>query len=121
MKLLTLPALAVLSLSLMACDRRDAEPVEPATTADTAMTDSPAATMPTDTTMAPTDTTTMPPATTAGACEGLTGQALDDCLNQAGPTTNPAMTDPNAPTTNDGTMNQGTTPADADTTTPPRS
>ena len=127
MKLLTLPALVVLSLSMAACDRRDAEPVEPASTADTAAVDTPAATMPTDT------TTATPPATTAGACEGLTGQALTDCLNQAGPTstppaaTDPAMTDPTAPpppTTNDAGTPTDTDvpqPENTDATTPPQS
>lgn len=117
MKLLTLPALVVLSLSMAACDRRDAEPIEPAGTADTAAVDTPAATMPTDT------TTATPPATTAGACEGLTGQALTDCLNQAGPTN-----DPNAPppTTNEAdTLNETGTdvpqPENTDATTPPQS
>lgn len=118
MKLLTLPALVVLSLSMAACDRRDAEPVEPTGAADTAAVETPAATMPTDT------TTAMPPTTMAGACEGLTGQALTDCLNQAGPTT----TDPNAPppTTNEaGTMDDTGTdvplPENTDATTPPQS
>lgn len=109
MKLLTLPALAVLSLSMLGCDRRDAEPVEPAGTADTAMVDTPSATMPTDT------TTTTPPTTSAGACEGLTGQALTDCLNQAGPT----MSDPTAPPADDHTGMP--MPTDTDATTPPQS
>jgi hypothetical protein len=115
MKLLTLPALVVLSLSMAACDRRDAEPLEPAGAADTAAVDTPSATM-------PVDTTTTPPATTAGACEGLTGQALTDCLNQTGPATDPAMTDPTTNgtgTTNDaGTMNDAGTPTDTDVPVP---
>jgi hypothetical protein len=125
MKLLTLPALVVLSLSMAACGGRDAEPVEPAGAGDTAAIDTPTATMPTDTTGAtmPTDSTgATPPATTAGACEGLTGQALTDCLNQAGPTT-----DPNAPPTmnESGTMDDAGTdlsqPENTDATTPPQS
>jgi hypothetical protein len=125
MKLLTLPALVVLSLSMAACGGRDAEPIEPAGAGDTAAIDTPTATMPTDSTGAtmPTDSTgAMPPATTAGACEGLTGQALTDCLNQAGPTTGPNET----PTTNEAGMTDDTgadvpLPENADATTPPQS
>lgn len=124
MKLLTLSALAALTLSMAACDRRDAEPIEPAETADTAVVDTPAATMPTDA------TTSMPPPANTGACEGLTGQALTDCLTQAGPISTPPGADPSLtdPAASPATDAAGTptdtdvpTPSDADATTPPQS
>lgn len=117
MKTLTLCALMTLSLSLAACADRDAERVEPAMP-DAATTPAPMDTAPTTAT----DPATTPPMN-SGACEGLTGQALTDCLNRAGPTsapptttdpatTEPTLTDPT--TTND-------TGASTDPVTPPQS
>lgn len=119
MKTLTLCALITLSLSMTACGDREAEPVAPATP-DTAMTPAPMDTAP----AATTDPVTPPPMNT-GACEGLTGQALTDCLNQAGPTsappttTDPATTEPTL-TDPTPTNDTGVSTEPADTTTPPQ-
>lgn len=115
MKLLTLSALVALSLSMAACNQRDAESETAAASAEAGTgpgaVDAPDAISPGDpNAMDP----MMPPATTGGACEGLTGQALTDCLNQAGPTSAPTMTDPTAPTTDDAAV-------PSDTATPPQS
>lgn len=94
MKPLTLCALIALSLSMTACNEREAEPVD-AATPGAAMTPAPADTPPPTTT-----DPAMPPPMNTGACEGLTGQAFTDCLDRAGPTsappttTDPATTEP---------------------------
>ncbi|MFC0676788.1 hypothetical protein ACFFGH_02835 [Lysobacter korlensis] len=108
MKLLTLLALVALSLSMTACNDREAEAVAPPASAEAGVgpgaVDAPDVISPADPAAAG---AALPPAgTVIGACEGLTGQALTDCLNQAGPTSAPTMVDPTAPT---------------DATTPPQS
>ena len=115
MKTLTLCALMTLSLSMTACGDRDVEPVEPATP-EAAITPAPVDAAPATTT----DPAMTPAPTNGGACEGLTGQALTDCLNRAGPTsapptttdpatTEPTLTDP-TPTNDTGASGEPATP-----------
>lgn len=120
MKLLTLSVLLALSLSMAACDQREAETVAPAASAEAGVgpgaVDAPDAISPGDPAVAG---EVMPPTTTGGACEGLTGQALTDCLAQAGPISAPTLTDPTAPATDGAVPTDPAAPADA--TTPPQS
>ena len=89
-------ALLLLTLAGTACDRRDAEPIEPADSATTVIDDSPA------TVADPT------PGDVDGPCAGLTGQAVEDCEGRIDPDA--------APTPQPGEPNQ--VPASEDNTTP---
>ncbi|WP_189456506.1 hypothetical protein [Cognatilysobacter bugurensis] len=120
MKTLTLCALIALSMSMTSCSERDVEPVDAA---------APQASAPAvDTAPAATNEPVAVPMHT-GACEGLTGQALTDCLNHAGPTsappttTDPATTEPSLtnPTPNDGAASSDAAlPTADDADTPPQ-
>lgn len=112
MKPLTVFALIALSLLVAACSDRGDTPVEPAMP-EAVTTPAPAPAAPADPAAAPANT---------GACEGLTGQALSDCLNFGGPisapptTVDPATTEPtltDSAATND-------TGRSADPATPPQ-
>lgn len=67
--------MVLLAASVAACDRRDAEPIEPSDTTDTVVDEPPATTTPA--TPVPEATA---PASTTDACAGLTGEAEADCL-----------------------------------------
>ena len=71
-------ALLLLALASTACDRRKAEPIEPADSATTVIDDSPA------TVADPT------PTDVDGPCAGLTGEAVEDCESRIDPRTEPA-------------------------------
>jgi hypothetical protein len=68
----TLISAALLLAFGTACDRRDAEPIEEADSANTVIDDSPA---------------TLPGATSdvEGPCAGLTGEAVEDCESRIDP------------------------------------
>lgn len=79
------------AVGLAACDRRDAEPIEPSDTTDTVVVETPATVTP----ATPAPEATAPPPTT-DACAGLTGEAEADCqtrnndgLPPASPPVNP--------------------------------
>jgi len=72
----TSAALVLLALGTAACDRRNAEPIEPADSASTVIDDSPA-------------TAANPTTDVAGPCAGLTGQAVEDCEGRIDPTAEP--------------------------------
>lgn len=127
MKALTSSLLLVLALT--ACDRRDEQPVEPASTTDTATANAPAAAPADGATVTTPDTMSPGMVSDTGACQGLTGQAQTDCLNNTGPAgnvtpapTTPPTTDPTAPTapTDASTPPPGTT-EDPAPTAPPQS
>ena len=89
-------ALLLITLAGTACDRRNAEPIEPADSATTVIDDSPA------TVADPT------PNDVDGPCAGLTGQAVEDCERRIDPEA--------APVPQPGEPNQ--VPASGDNPTP---
>jgi len=120
-----IPSLLVV-LALTACDRREQQPVEPSTTADTASASAPATTPAGDQSTAPTDAMAQPPGAnnTTGACAGLTGAAQEACLKTTGPNgpAAPGSTPPPVNTPTPSTPPPGTTeaPPPTDAGAPPK-
>jgi len=120
-----IPSLLVV-LALTACDRREQQPVEPSTTADTASANAPATTPAGDQRTAPTDAMAQPPGANnpPGACARPTRAAQEARPKPPGPPAAPApgSTPPPVNTPTPSTPPPGTTeaPPPTDAGAPPK-